>query len=192
MATKNTGHNLADLKPGSSKEDAKKVVGKGDFGVHVDDRVEREYTSENTKRADHGYDARRSDPDDGQRVAGAGGNNSGPGSSSGGDLDPDFVGIGGVGLAGSPSKEHRDGADDTDGSSDEFASGGHAKGENQTNVGGVGGPRYAGRTIAAAPDARDNGPQGADGVTNNDNPEDSSFVGEVSSAEADGRDDMGT
>ncbi|HEY0008204.1 MAG TPA: hypothetical protein VGB55_05745 [Tepidisphaeraceae bacterium] len=185
---------LADLKPGSSVEDAKKVVSKGDFGVHVDNRVGREYTSQNTRLADPGHASARSGEEDGVRVAGAGANDSGPGSSSGGDIDTDFVGIGGVGMAGSPSKEHRDGADDSDGTSREFASGGPAKGENQTGVGKIGGNHEVkGHTIGLLQqtDDRDNGPQGADAASYNENPVDSSFVGEISASEADGRDQAG-
>lgn len=85
MATKTTH-------PGSSTQDAKKIGGKGDFGVRESDVIERQYTSTNTKRADPGGAPARSG-EDGARTSGVGGNNAGPGSSSGGDVDPDIVGI---------------------------------------------------------------------------------------------------
>jgi hypothetical protein len=66
---------------------------------------------------------------DGVRDHGAGG----PGSASGGDIDPDIVGVGtgGSGLSFSGNVGRPPGPDDSDGSSDEFASGGHAEGRNQ-------------------------------------------------------------
>jgi len=73
------------LHPGSSTEDAKKLGGKGDFGVPESNRPEREYTSMNTKMADPGAAQPRSG-EDGQRTSGVGANNNGPGSGSGGDV----------------------------------------------------------------------------------------------------------
>ena len=82
-------------KVGSSRAAAGNVVGGKDFGAREDDRVERNYTSENTKRSDPGGGVARSG--EGDRVSGVGGNESGRGSSSGGDVDAGedaLVGIG--------------------------------------------------------------------------------------------------
>ena len=80
-------------KVGSNPEAANDVVKDGDFGVHEDDRVEREYASKQTRREDKGAGVERSGT--GPRDSGVGGNDSGPGSSSGGDLD-----VGGDALTG--------------------------------------------------------------------------------------------
>jgi hypothetical protein len=106
------------IHPGSSVEDAKAVGGEGDFGVAEANVVERTYTSQNTKRADPGAATARSGDDgkDGSRVSGAGGNDSGPGSSSGGDLDTDVVGVGdGIGFSSSGPTDETPGPDDASG-----------------------------------------------------------------------------
>ena len=186
--------NPTDLKPGSSTEDAKALSGEHDFGVPESNTVGRAYTSANTKAADHGAAQVQDFEHKGKRDHGVGGRDSGPGSSSGGDIDTDFVGLGGVGLATNIDKPAPDGsgrdARDTDGSSDNAASGGHAKGENQTLVGQVGG-RHEQINVVTTPDARTLD-VGADGVSNTGDTEiDDSFRGEISSAEASGRDDRG-
>lgn len=192
-----------DLKPGGSRQDAAAVGGKGDFGVRADDAINREYTSRNTKAADRNASHPRSgEPEtEGQRVSGAGGANSGVGSSSGGDLDTDIIGVGtgGTGIAQNPSKEHVSGPDDSDGTSREFASGGPAKGENQTHVGKVGGDkRVRGGTTHQMPDdaASGTGGQGSDAATSPDAAERANaygdgFAGEVSGGEASGHDQAG-
>ena len=128
------GKDMASWKPSSEAEEAKNVEAKGDFGVPVGSGPtrERDYVTRNTKRADPGAAPPRSGADDGGeglRTTGVGGFASGEGSSSGGDLDPDIVGVGtggsGVAQAGPDS---RIGEAATDGSSDQFASGGHAQG----------------------------------------------------------------
>ena len=80
-------------KVGSSPEDAAHMIGKGDFGVHESDVVERNYVSEETKRNDPGGGVARSGT--GPRDSGVGGDDAGRGSSSGFDVDNDsLVGIG--------------------------------------------------------------------------------------------------
>lgn len=186
---------MESWKPGSQAADARNVGGKGDFGVPVGTGPSRErnYVSENTKRSDPGATHARAGEDgaDGARTAGAGGVDGGEGSSSGGDLDPDItgVGFGGSGLA-SSAPTGRPGADDTTGSSDEFASGRHARGDNQTHVGEVGGAkRVAGSTVRGGVDMQ-TGPwgQGADAATNPAVRGDDAFAGEVSTGEAMGQD----
>jgi hypothetical protein len=173
------------LHPGSSTEDAKAVGGKGDFGVPESDVVERTYTSLNTKRADPGAAPPRSGST-GSRESGVGGSASGPGSSSGGDLDTDIVGVAGGGGVATSGKIHEPpGPDDATGTSRDFASGPPAKGSYATEA-----SRPSPGSFVQLPDDRTAGPQGADAVSHPQT-DDDSFVGEVSSDEASGRNDAG-
>ncbi len=87
-------------KVGSDPEAARSIGGEGDFGAPESNPVERAYASRETKRRDPGAAPSRSTAD-GRRDSGAGSPQSGPGSGSGGDLDPDIVGVGfgGSGVA---------------------------------------------------------------------------------------------
>lgn len=194
MKQKQPAHDLSKLRPGSSAADAKAVPGKDDFGAKADNTRERNYTSENTRQADPGNAQPQANEErGGRRTAGVSGNDSGPGSSSGGDLDTSFVGIaGGTGLAQDVDKEHHPAADDSDGTSDEFASGGHAQGQNQSDVGTVGGDHDVQGSTLIRPDDRTAGPHGADATSRQgDGNDDDAFVGEVSSDEARGRNRTG-
>jgi hypothetical protein len=189
---------MASWRPGSEGDQAKNVKADGDFGIPVGNGPsrDRDYVSENTKRSDPGGAMPRSGDEDGgdaARETGAGANASGVGSGSGGDLDPDFVGVaGGSGIAASPPGS-RIGADASDGSSDEFASGGHAQGrnQNQDEIGKVGGSQRLnpGSVMTRAAD-RSTSPDGegaasaAEGTARGDD----SFAGEVSLGEAAGED----
>jgi hypothetical protein len=185
---------LQSWKPGSEGEAAKDVGGAGDFGVPVNTSHvrDRDYVSQNTKRSDPGAAQPRSSEFDGRRTAGAGAPFSGDGSGSGGDLDPDVIGVGtrGSGVAASGPRG-QPGPDDSDGTSNEMASGGPAKGRNQAGVHHVGGDkRVHGSTISRDPDiATAPITQGADAVTNPFNLEQGdAFAGEVSMGEARGQD----
>ena len=179
-----------DLKPGSSAADAAALSGKDDFGVHEKDVVERTYTSANTKAADHGAAQPNSYEHTGVRQSGAGARDSGPGSASAGDIDTDFVGLDGAGLSTNIDKHVPRDASDTDGSSRNAASGGPAAGGNQTDVGKVGGLHEQVNVVTPG-DRRTTG-TGADEVSNTaDTDIDDSFRGEISSAEASGRDTKG-
>jgi hypothetical protein len=177
------------------------VGGKGDFGAPAggDGRTaDRDYVSRNTKASDPGAAQPFGYEQDGVRDHGAGGRASGPGSASGGDLDPDVVGVGtggsGVSLSGNVNRPP--GPDDSDGSSDEFASGAHAQGRNQP-----GGPTVIrGTTHSRDLDASTGDVQGASAVTNpvhelggdvthapRDGASDA-FAGEISEGEARGDD----
>lgn len=93
MARKKTG------KVGSDPGAATNVVGKRDFGALEDDRIERSYASQETRRQDKGGGVAHSGS--GLRTSGVGGNESGRGASSGGDMDADdsaLIGIGDVNL----------------------------------------------------------------------------------------------
>lgn len=194
MKQKQSSHDLSKLKPGSSPADAKAVGGKDDFGAAVNDRRERAYVSKNTQQSDPGHAQPSANEElDGNRDAGVSGNDSGAGSSSGGNVDTDFVGIaGGAGLAQDVDKEHRPAADDSDGSSDEFASGPHAQGRNQSGVGKVGGDHNVEGSTVLHPDARTAGPHGSDATSRQgDGNDDDAFVGELSTDEASGRNERG-
>ena len=191
-------------KPGSQAAGARNVAAPGDFGVPVgtERTRDRDYVTRNTKRSDRGTQHPASHEHDGDRSSGAGGNYSGPGSSSGGDIDPDITGVGfggsGVSQAG---PDDQIGADESDGTSNEFASPvppgrpGEveiipAQRRNQRDVGKVGGSkRVRGSVVSRAADVstgRD--AQGADAATNPTARGDDSFVGEISSGEASGDD----
>jgi hypothetical protein len=211
-ATKQPDPN-ASLKPGSSAEDARKVGGKGDFGAPegglTGRTADRDYVSRNTKVSDPGASSPYDFEHDGVRDHGAGGRDSGPGSASGGDVDPEIIGVGtgGSGIATSGIIGRPPGPDDSDGSSDEFASGAHAQGRNQTLTGGqVGGAKRVGggSTVSRDTDASTGGgSQGASAVTNpiheaggdvKHTPNDAygdSFASEVSLGEASGEGTQG-
>jgi hypothetical protein len=193
---KHGAKDMASWKPGSDPKGAKEVESPGDFGVPegTGPSADRDYVSRNTKRSDPGAAVPRSGEDIGMRTTGALGAATGDGASSGGDLDPDIIGVGtgGTGVSmGGPS-----GRSD-DGTSREFASGGPAEGRNQTGVHHVGGnKRVHGTTIDRSPGDIASVPQheGADSFTN---PRvggnrvgdlDDSFVGEISGGEAFGED----
>ena len=173
------------LHPGSSADDAKAVGGKGDFGVPESNVPERTYTSKNTKMSDPGNAVTRSGTD-GSRTSGVGGNKSGDGSSSGGDVDPQIVGVGtGGGVSASGKIHEPPGPDDATGSSQDFASGPPGKGANPQEKR----QSVKGSTVQP-PDEATIGPQGADAAPHTEGESDA-FSGEVSSREASGQNDAG-
>lgn len=99
-------------KVGSSSKAAKRVGGRGDFGAPESDTVARRYASSATKRQDPGAQPGHS-IGEGTRVSGVGGTSAGPGSSSGGDLDTDIIGVGtgGSGIAQSGGGSRKANAD---------------------------------------------------------------------------------
>jgi hypothetical protein len=180
--------NPADLKPGSSAEDARAVGGEGDFGesANENNRLDRDYVSRNTKMSDPGAAQPRSSGMAGARESGAGGSAVGTGASSGGDLDTDIVGVGtgGSGIAQSGVAGRPPGPDDSDGSSREFASGPPAKGEKGPHAG-----KVEGTIVDRSGGGRESTPQGegADSATSPEQFGDDSFKGEISSGEAGGQ-----
>jgi hypothetical protein len=178
-----------NLKPGSSSEDAKKVGGKGDFGVPEEDTVDRNYVSENTKQSDPGNARPRAGEE--SLEVGVGKSVGGAGNASGGDLDPDIVGVGGIGgLSQSGPDNFPNGRpDESDGTSRTFASGGPAKGEEGPPQVLGGGTGRAGTVVDEFGDVstgRDG--QGAAAATNPPARGDDSFAAEVSLDEASGQD----
>lgn len=102
-----------DGKVGSDPQAAAKFGGKNDFGVpETGHERDREYVSHNTKRSDPGAQLPRGGAL-GDRTEGVGGFAAGPGSSSGGDLDPDIVGVGtgGSGISQAGPDDRTEGAD---------------------------------------------------------------------------------
>ncbi|HWB53661.1 MAG TPA: hypothetical protein VG722_05690 [Tepidisphaeraceae bacterium] len=168
-------------KPGSSETDAKKVGGEGDFGVPESDRHERDYTSANTEQSDPGH----AHPHSGSmsRETGVGGNASGPGSSSGGDLSPDFAGVGTDGgmSQNGPDKNYHGGPDEAQQTSTPPHKPKAAPRQNLNQ------PGEQQSTVLRSPDKTTSNPEGADAATNPEARQDDSFAGEVSSDEASGQ-----
>jgi hypothetical protein len=171
-------------KVGSNPAAAAGVGGKGDFGVAEGDTVERSYTSANTRASDPGA-AQPHAGEDGGRVAGVGGNASGRGASSGGDVDTDFIGVGTPTLAQSPAGEAA-GPDDATGTARDFASGPPTENKKGPKAGKVVGDTvdHSGGDIETTGSGR-----GAAAASRRD-PDalDDSFAGEVSQDEAAGQD----
>lgn len=168
-------------KPGSSSDDAKSIGGKGDFGVPESDVVERTYTSANTRYSDPGH----AEPRGGANSCetGVGANASGPASSSGGDLDPDMVGIGtgrGVSQSG-PDTNFSGGPDEAQNQSSRHSS-------LRAPVQHLNQPGAGESTVSRTKDASTGADaQGADAATNPSARQDDSFSAEISTDEASGR-----
>ena len=197
------GKKINTWRPGSQAAGARNVAARGDFGVPAGTARtrDRDYVTQNTKRSDRGTQHPASHEHDGDRTSGAGGNYSGPGSSSGGDVDTDITGVGFGGTVSQAGPDDQIGADESDGTSNEFASPvppgrpGEvevipAQRRNQSGVGKVGGSkRVRGSVLSRGGDVstgRD--AQGADAATNPNARGDDSFAAEVSSGEASGDD----
>jgi len=128
-------------KVGSSRGAARKTGGKTDFGIPAA-RSNTDYARRESRQTK--FNPTTSHPNDPRqdlgatqqaRVSGVGKPAAGPGGSSGGDIDSDVIGVGsGAGLAQSaPDPSSVSEAQWSDGSSNEFASGPPARGENQSN-----------------------------------------------------------
>lgn len=176
-------------KVGSDSKAAQALGGQGDFGVHENDTRGREYTSANTRASDPG--AAQPHAGEGEnRVSGVGGNASGVGASSGGDLDTDFIGVGtgGSGIAQKPANEPP-GPDDSTGTARDFGSGAPTKNTKGPKAGKVIGDAmdHSGGDIESTAEGR-----GAAAVSrpSRGDPDqlDDSFAGEVSQDEAAGQD----
>ena len=135
-------------KVGGDRKSAARFAGKNDFGIpakpsHALEEIRADQqraadeirnTPVNDRRKTDSRQPRSGTLGEGDRTSGVGGRDAGPGSSSGGDLDPDITGVGfaGDGLAeGGPDDPSALGQSESDGSSDEFASGGRAPGRNE-------------------------------------------------------------
>jgi hypothetical protein len=197
---------MASWKPGSEADQAKDVAGQGDFGVPAGNGPsgDRDYTSANTRASDPGAAHPMDWEHDGVRDHGAGAADAGPGSNSGGDVDPDLLGFGTGGGVSISGPDQRKGQDDVDGASGSAAFASPtpprkqgdaivepARGRGQTGIGKVGGnKRVAGSTVnPGGDDITTNGSaQGPDAATNPAARGDDSFTAEISSGEAQGQD----
>ncbi|MDB5324393.1 MAG: hypothetical protein JWN40_6024 [Phycisphaerales bacterium] len=176
-------------KVGSNPAAANSVGGKGDFGVPESDTIARSYTSHNTRASDPGAAQPHAGEDEG-RVAGVGGNASGPGASSGGDIDTDIIGVGsgGSGIAQKPAGEPT-GPDTATGTARDFASGPPTKNKKGPKAGKVVGDAldHSGGDIETTASGRGAAAASRPPRPDPDDIEDS-FRGEVSQDEAAGQD----
>lgn len=189
MAEKTSG------KVGSDRAADREIGGKGDFGIPAD-RVKAPLpTGGREKGPEQGTGYERSGAS-GVRVSGVGHAPGGPGTGSGGDLDPDFIGLDGKGgVAASPGERKTSGPDMTDGHSDAFASGPPAAGENELRPGTHGAiePVHGSTVDRSGGDATTTGSgigsdstASAASISDNDIP-DNAAAGEISSGEAGGQ-----
>ncbi|HEY7118104.1 MAG TPA: hypothetical protein VH475_16060 [Tepidisphaeraceae bacterium] len=186
---KGTSGKAPQGKVGSDAGAARTIGGQGDFGVSEGDTRGRQYASENTRRSDPGAAPPHAGENQG-RVAGVGLNDSGVGSSSGGDLDTDIIGVGtgGSGVA-QTGPRGTPGPDDSTGSAREFASGPPTRNAKGRKAGKVEGDTldHSGGDIESTAEGR-----GADAASRMPRPDpdqvDDSFAGEVSTGEASGQD----
>jgi hypothetical protein len=151
--------------------------------------VERAYTSANTRASDPGSAQPRAG-DDQNRTSGVGGNASGVGSSSGGDIDTDVIGLGtGGGLSQRPAGDPP-GPDDTDGSARAMASGAPTKNKKGKNAGKVKGDvmDHGGGDIESTSEGRGAAAASRPARLASDQEVDDAFAGEVSADEASGQD----
>ena len=130
---KNSGQNKnSSDKVGSDPNAAENFAEKHDFGIPSEDAApdmtieDRDYPGRpaGSKRTRSGAS--------GNRTVGVGSTEGPDGKGSGGEIDTDIIGLGsGGGVSSDGELGKPSGPDDSDGSSNEFASGPPAKGENQ-------------------------------------------------------------
>jgi len=172
---------------GSDPRAVRSVGGKGDFGVPETGRErERAYVSQETKSQDPGALPGHSNGE-GTRTSGVGGNDSGVGSSSGGDVDTDIIGLGAGGATVSQSgpDDRRDGKDMLTGEA-----AGLGTNSRRTNRPAPNDSTPPGAFVQRSDgDASTTGDgQGAASVTNPHARDDDSFAGELSMDDASGAD----
>ncbi len=138
-------------KVGGSKEAARKFGGKHDFGIPAEEATaENDFPHGRAKGPQKGTGPTRSGAQ-GRRTSGVGAPLGPAGSGSGGDLDPDIVGVGGTGGVAREGPDRTRGADITTGGSQTFASGPPAQGKNEGAPGHHGGSvRVKGTTVTGA------------------------------------------
>ncbi len=116
-------------KVGSNPRAATQFAERTDFGIPEQDAIQPDTRAATANRTR--LDVPPRSGEDGDRTSGVGGSEAGPGSSSGGDLDPEFVGLDGKGgLAQSVPTRVTGGPASSTGTSAEFASGPPARGDN--------------------------------------------------------------
>jgi hypothetical protein len=180
-----------DGKVGSDPAAVEKIGGKGDFGIPARDNLARAKEGEIEGRpagSAPGYSG-----DAGARTTGVGSLGGPPGTDSGGDIDTDIIGLDGRGgLAAKSTRDDVLGADETEGSSDTFASGRHAAGRNTIKPGSHGSaPRPHGDSVDhSGQDSSAVSPNAA-GAVNSMRGEDPGAEGEITGDEAAGDLDQG-
>ena len=190
MPKKNPQRDKTKGKVCSDRNALKSVGGKGDFGIPAGEAgIERDYVAENTRASDRGAAQPASEEFEGDRTHGAGGKASGIGSSSGGDLDTDFIGVGtgGRGLASeiAHAEEYQPGPDHAQSTP---AARDTTKTDQKQDVGKGPTPIY--RTMAQTNSDSESRPgAGSDMASNSGAQDDDSFSGESSSGDARGEDD---
>jgi hypothetical protein len=126
-------HHQESEKVGSSESAAEHFRGKGDFGIPASKALPGQQTVIDGSLEDRPLGTRPPPTDpEARRDVGVGAPDSGPGSFSGGDLDPDITGVGSQGrdLAASPDRRST-GPDITQTAIDANTVGGPARGENE-------------------------------------------------------------
>lgn len=122
-------------KVGSDPAADRSFGGKDDFGIPADQARQPLPDGGREKGPEPGTGPMRSEAE-GNRVTGVGYPPGAPGSGSGGDLDPDFIGLDGKGGVANDVDERRTcGPDITEGGSAPFASGAPAEGKNELRPG---------------------------------------------------------
>lgn len=135
-----SGNTRQSGKVGSDRAADKDIGGKGDFGIPAGQAIAPQPIGGRDKGPEQGTGYMRSGAS-GLRESGVGHVPGAPGTGSGGDLDPDFIGLDGKGgLSASPASGRTTGPDITEGGSAAFASGPPAQGENELPTGTHGAP----------------------------------------------------
>jgi hypothetical protein len=191
-------------KVGSDRAADREIGGKLDFGIPAKDAIAPLPDGGREKGPGQGTGPMRSGAR-GVRDSGVGHAPGKPGTGSGGDLDPDIIGLdhrGGVSA--SPASGRTKGPDITEGGSDAFASGPPAEGRNEAHIPKHGGPTelVRGSTVDrsggdATTTGQGGGADSAGGTEDqvastsneyqNDQIPDNAAVGEISSGEAGGQ-----
>jgi hypothetical protein len=132
--TARRGPTKGEEKVGSDARAARKIGGKGDFGVSPRDVPGEVIEGAEQAPGIRGGTRVTRGGATGTRTTGVGARSGRPGSGSGGDLDTDIIGVGtdGSGIAARPPRGVTAGPSSTTGSSDEFASGPPARGSQPT------------------------------------------------------------
>jgi hypothetical protein len=189
-SSKPKGSTTGSGKVGSDRAADHAFGGKGDFGIPAAKVTAPLPDGGREKGPEQGTGPMRSGSA-GTRTDGVGHAPGSPGAGSGGDVDPDFIGLDGQGsLSTKPASGRTRGPDITEGGSDAFASGGPAKGENETRRGTHGAPTEVirGSTVdRSGGDASTTGMGGgSDSATRAEGGIDDAAAGEISSGEAGG------
>ncbi len=173
-------------KVGSDAEAVHKIGGKNDFGTPVRSELVRDHEDDIESRP--AGSAPGNTGASGNRTTGVGSAGGEAGHDSGGDLDPDWIGLDGHGgLSAKPVLGHVDGPDDAGEPSDTFASGKPSKNKSKIKPGSHGvAPSAVGDYVDhCGSDARTINPKSAGSVNPNVG-EKPGGEGEISRAEASG------